>query len=768
MHLRLLAFSVGAFSSAFWTLLPAPWVLATGAILTLPLLVAAQRWVRPLPWVVIGALGAACWGHWMLASRLPAALDKTDHEVTGVIAGLPVADDRRARFLLDVETLIPVAGGAPPAPLARLQLSWYGAVPDLQPGQRWRLQVRLREPRGLANPGGFDYHTWLLYQGVSATGYVRAAPTNALLAAAAGMPIDRLRAALRDRIRQLPLTPTARAFVAALTVGDASDLSAASWRDLQTTGTLHLMVVSGQHIALAAGVGMAFGVGLGRLLLMLGVLLPARQLGVGFALATALFYAALAGPSIATQRALLMLAVVLAALLLRRRIQPLTALLWALALIGALDPLAVLAAGFWLSFGAVAALLGYFAPRPRARRGHGLWSAQLVVFVALAGWLVLFQGQVPLLSPLANLVAVPWISFLVVPLCLAGAALAPLSTEVANWCWLIAGRQLQVFDDLLHWFAALNGDWQWQAATAGRPLVVVALLVAGGLLLLPRSLGARLPAAVILAAVALARATDRPPLAVTVLDVGQGLAVVVETATAVLVYDAGPAFSARFDAGSGIVAPYLRHRGWRALDRLVISHNDLDHNGGLVGLLAFYPPRDLLSGQPAAVPATVPATAPARPCVAGDRWRWGEVAFRVLHPPRDFRGADNDHSCVLLIRYRDRAVLLTGDIEAATEAALLNDPALPARVELLIAPHHGSGTSSSAAFVSRLRPRQVVYSAGYRHHFGHPQARVVARYRGVGARQWNTAVSGAVRFTWDAAGAFAVDAQRERRRHYWD
>ncbi len=766
MHIRLLAFSLGAFSSAFWPRLPAPWVLAAGAVLILPVLVAAQRWLRPLPWAVIGALGAACWGHWMLASRLPAALDKTDWEVTGVIAGLPVADDRRTRFQLAVETL--AASGAPPPPLARLQLSWYGAAPDLQPGQRWRLKVRLRQPRGLANPGGFDYHTWLLYQGVSATGYVRTAPTNALLAAAAGMPIDRLRAGLRDRIRRLPLTPTARGFVAALTVGDASDLAAATWRDLQTTGTLHLMVVSGQHIALAAGVGMALGVGLGRLLLMLGVLLPARQLGVGLALATALFYAALAGPSIATERALLMLAVVLAALLLRRRIQPLTTLLWALALISVFDPLAVLAAGFWLSFGAVAALLWYFAPRPQARRGHSLWSAQIVVFVALAGWLVLFQGQVPLLSPLANLVAVPWISFLVVPLCLAGAALAPVSADLASWCWRVAGRQLEVFDDLLHWFATVTEAWQWQAATVERPLVVVALVAAGGLLLLPRSLAARIPAVVILTATALARAAERPPLAVTVLDVGQGLAVVVETATAVLVYDAGPAFSARFDAGSGIVAPYLRRQGWRALDGLVISHNDLDHNGGLLGLLTFYPPRDLLSGQPAAVPATVLATVPARPCVAGEQWRWGEVAFRVLYPPRDFAGADNDHSCVLLIGYRDRIVLLTGDIQAAAEAELLNDPALPPRIDLLVAPHHGSGTSSSPAFVGRLRPRHVVYSAGYRHHFGHPQAGVVARYRGVGARQWNTAASGALRFTWDAAGALDVDAQRERRRHYWD
>ncbi|MGK2915159.1 MAG: DNA internalization-related competence protein ComEC/Rec2 [Porticoccaceae bacterium] len=792
--LSLLAFAVAAFSSAFWPALPPPLGLACLATIALPFFTVAakgNRWAVAVLAVSAGVVCASVWGFAALVHRLPDDLDKTDYRVQGRVIGLPTADARRVRFDLAVESIAPLEDNREAPPLKHLQLSWYGQM-AIVPDQRWRLEVRLRRPRSLANPGGFDYAAWLLEQGVSATGYVRPSPRNQRLADATAASIDRLRFALREHIRQLPLSADARGFVAALTLGEQRDLSAAAWQRLKITGTLHLMVVSGQHIALAAGLGMILGMSLGRLLVMGGLPLPARFPGIVLAAVSAAFYAVISGSSISTERALVMLAVWLLALWFRRHVTAATGLLWALAAVSAIDPLAVLSAGFWLSFGAVAALLGYFSPRNRSPRngsprnrspqnesprlnGRGWWSfvpAQVVVFFALGGWLGLFQGQIPLLGPLANLIAVPWISLLVVPLCLLAVVLWPLDAGWAQVCWWLAGRQLEWFEQLLVRCAELSQQGLWQPQTSQRLLIVTGLIAAGMLLLSPRGLGLRAPGLILLIALAVARDDTRPPLAVTVLDVGQGLAAVVEAGDRMLVYDTGAAFSERFDAGSGIVAPFLRYRGWGALDALLVSHNDADHNGGVPGLLSQYQPRRWLVGEQQALadPLRQRLAAPmaVENCVAGDHWRWGEVDFLILHPPADFRGTDNNHSCVLLLSFRGARVLLTGDIETEVEAALLGTDALPHAVSLVVAPHHGSKTSSSRAFVEAVAPAHVVYSAGYRHHFGHPHAAVTARYRDVGAQPWNTAEHGALRFVWDERGELEIDAERDRVEHYWD
>jgi len=779
----LLAFSAAAFSSAFWPVLPPPVALACVAVLAIPLGVVAAKSNRCATAILGACAGAICaslWGFSALAHRLPANLDRTDYQVLGRITGLPSGDSHRLGFNLAIESLTPLDGVHPPPPLRQLQLSWHDP-PVLVPGQLWQLDVRLRSPRGLANPGGFDYAAWLLEQGVSATGYVRPSPHNRRGAEKTDANIDGWRFQLRERMHRLPLSSDARGFLAALSIGDQRGLSPATWRALQTTGTLHLMVVSGQHIALVAGFGFIIGAAIGRLLVMAGLALPARYPGIALAAVAAGLYAAISGSSISTTRALIMLAVLLIAQLLRRRVTATTALLWALATISATDPLAVLAAGFWLSFGAVAVLLWHFSPRPQARSWRQFAPTQVVVFCALAGWLALFQGQIPLLSPVANLVAVPWISVLVLPLCLLGILLLPFGHRLAEACWWLAGRQLEVFEQLNLWFAGISGPLMWQPQSSQRPLLVIALLAGGALLLAPRGLGVRVPGLVILAAVGLARDPARPPLAVTVLDVGQGLATVVETRSAVLVYDAGPAFSPRFDAGSAIVAPYLRYRGWRVLDTLIISHNDGDHSGGLAGVLDHYSPGQLLAGQPQALQAIAGGQSASgvansgangkariKGCVAGDRWQRDGVGFLMLHPPAGFQGSDNDHSCVLLITLRDISVLIGGDIESPAEQIVQSTGLVPRGISLLIAPHHGSQTSSSRAFVNATAPLDVVYSAGYRHHFGHPHAAVVARYRAVGARSWNTANTGAIRFQWDDSGSLEISTERERRGHYWD
>lgn len=776
----LLAFALGSFSSTLWPALPPPaplWALLAAVLLVGVLragvlrsgvLRTGVRWRigRPVALVVAGALAGALWAtHWgtaRLAAQLPAALDKSDWRVEGEVVGLPDRDRLRLRFELRVTRVVAAEGTAAP-PLRRLRLSWYGAAPEVRPGERWQLQVRLRQPRGFANPGGFDYAGWLFTQGVSATGYVREDPANRLLAEQSRGAVDAWRWRIAARIESLPLRQPVRALLRALTIGDGGALGPALWERMRVAGVIHLAVVSGLHIGLAAGFGMVLGLLASRAAAVLGAPWPARHGGAVGAWLVAGGYALLAGFGLATARSWVAVSVLLAIYLLRRRGARSAGLLWALALIAVLDPLAPLGAGFWLSFGAVAALLLCFGTRPRQPRLREFVRAQWVVTLGTMAGLLWFQGQVPLLSPLMNLLAVPWIGVVTVYLCLAGLVALPAVPAGADALWRLAGWSLHGFDLLLARSEPAANAWQWLPAGGAGVVVLWLIALAGVCLLAPRGLGLRWCGVVAVLGVALAAAPARPPLQVTVLDVGQGLAVVVETARHVLVYDAGPEFGERFDAGSGIVAPYLRRRGWRALDLLLVSHRDLDHRGGESGLVAHYPPRRRLQGW------EVAPGAPATPCRAGQHWHWDGVDFRVLHPTGP-GASGNDGSCVLLIAAGAVRVLLPGDIERRSEAALLAGQGLPERIDLLVAPHHGSRTSSSPAFVARLRPRHVVYAAGHRHHFGHPHREVAARYAAVGAQSWHTARDGALHFRWtdtDADEEARVVAARRERRRYW-
>ncbi len=762
----LLAFSVGSFSSALWPAVP-PAIPMWGALCAAGVASLAVRRGRRFGLLTVGliagVLWAAQWGERRLAAQLPPALDKSDWQLVGEVVGLPDGDRRRARFELRVLDLKPLAPVPSVPPLHRVQLSWYGQPPQLRPGQQWQLRVRLRHPRGFANPGTFDYSAWLLSRGISATGYVRDHSDNVLWRQSSGWSIDAFRWRIASRIDALPLTDPARGLLRALSVGDDGALAAQDWALLRETGTLHLVVISGLHVGLAAGLGMVLGNLLGRLPLLLGASLPARHWGAWAAWCVGGFYAALAGFGLATARAFAMLSVWLALYLLRRRALSWSGFFWALAVIALLQPLAPVTPGFWLSFGAVAALLAYFGMRPRPGRLRALVLAQWVVPLGTTVGLLGFQKEIPLLAPLVNLAAVPWVGLVSVPLALLGVATVPWAPELADQVWQWSGNSLQGFYGVL---GVVHGHWgglRWRPAHGVGWVLLVLLGVGAVCLLGPPGLGVRRYALLGLIAVVLEGPPRRPPLQVTVLDVGQGLSAVVETPDHVLVYDAGPAWSERFDAGSGIVAPYLRHQGWPKLDVLVVSHPDLDHAGGVAGLVRDYPPRRVLRGGSPAV--RVEETG----CRAGERWQWGRVGFRILHPADQMLGK-NDRSCVLMVEAGAVRVLLPGDLESSGEGLLLAQGVLPQDIGLLIAPHHGSRTSSSSRFVARVRPRHVVYAAGYRHHFGHPHPTVVDRYAAAGAQGWHTAAEGALRFTWwdlDDPTAVEVATARRERKRYW-
>ncbi len=741
-------YAAGIFTTAFNPLLPPPWLIVAVALGALPWVAVAGR-RRHWAWLVLGICHGALWGHWQLSHTLPDHLDGEDFTVVGVVIDLPRVDARRSRFVLRVES---VAGESPP-PLRRVQLSWYGGQsPSL--GERWQFQARLRRPRGFANPGGFDYRGWLLGEGISATGYVRAGATNQRLAVDAGGVVARLRLAIAGDLAERDDGPVAGGFLAALVLGDKSAIPQAAWDNLAATGTVHLMVVSGLHVGMVAGGCFLLGLGIGRLGSALGSTLPAPQLAAGLAVLGALGYALLAGAGLPLQRAVLMTLTATLALLVRRRAGIWQAFALALLGVAVIDPVAVLRAGFWLSFGAVAGLLLWFAPRPAAALApvrhtypRRLVEAQLVVFVALLGLLLFFQGSVSPVAPLVNLVAIPWVSLAIVPLCLLGVVARPWPA-LADGLWDLAAWQLHALAAFLDLAAGVGQALAWRPSGAGRLMVAAGFVLAAVLLALPGALAARAPALWLLIALLWSRAPPPPALELVVLDVGQGLASVVRAGDRTLVYDAGPAYSEAFDAGSGIVAPYLASRGVRDIDLMIISHGHDDHAGGAAPLARLVPPAETLAGvgPPPAVPGV-------QPCQSGQRWDWDDLELTMLWPPPAAPGLGaNEGSCVLHLHWQGVHILLPGDIERFGEAALTASPRVAGdgQVQVLVAPHHGSRTSSSTAFVRWANPRHVVFSAGFRHHFGHPHPEVVARYKLHGTRLWHTAEGGAVSFHWSS------------------
>ncbi len=623
----------------------------------------------------------------------------------------------------------------------RLRLSWF-AGPPIRGGERWQLRVRLKAPRGTANANGFDAGRWYARSRLSAVGYVITGTRLDEAGFDSTAVIDAARETLRERL--LDLTLVNAGVLAALTLGDSAAIPRPELERYRRTGTMHLLVISGLHV----GVITAFGFFLGRVMGLLTAASP-RLLGAGVALLFAGGYVLLAGAGLSLIRAFVMSATAMLALLAGRSTRPSAVFAYALAVVLVVDPMAPLTAGFWLSFGAVAVLLGVFAPRPRSRAWvRSALVAQLAIALVFVPASVGLTGLIHPLGVIVNLVAIPVVTLLVVPLALAGVALlgTPLGVWLltgADFCVSLVSQVLIFADHLAPRYIAHPGGWlPW-------------MMAAGAACLLPVSRLAKVALAAAMVAVLL---TPRPvppagEVAVTILDVGQGTAVLVETARHTLLYDTGPAFRGGTDAGTGVVLPALRGRGGNAVDVLMLSHGDLDHIGGAASVLANAEVGAVLTGEP------VPGIDAER-CYAGQHWRWDGVDFTVLSPATDRALTGNNASCVLLIETRAARAVLVGDIEKAVEEGLEVPP-----VDLLLAPHHGSATSSGAAFVAATRPRVVVMGAGWANRFGHPHPAVVERYRNVGAHILSTAVSGAL--YWRSAHPGAIVAERCRGSPYW-
>lgn len=708
-----------------------------------------------------------------MADALPKAWEGRDIEIEAVVAGLPQPGARGTRFVVEPRHATP--GAVVPS---RVSLMWYGArgeepgelapPPEIRAGERWRFTVRLKRPRGLANPHAFDFEAWALERGIRATGYVRQSPPPVLLAAnEPGWPqsVHRLRGDLRDAMRASLGDARFGGVLVALAIGDQDSIAGKDWEVFWRTGVGHLVSISGLHVTMLASLAFAISAWMWVRVPALALVLPARKVAVVAGVATAAAYTLLAGFGVPALRTLVMLATAGASLLADRHTSASRVLAAAALAVLLVDPWAVLAPGFWLSFGAVGAIFFALALRTRPPgKLPGAVMTQVAVTLTLWPLLAALFNEVSLVSPLANAFAIPLVSLVIVPLTLAGSLLWLPALLVP------AHALMEMAMVPLEWLAALPGA---VIESAAAPLIAVACAVAGALLLLaPRGVPLRAAGLALLLPLAFVRvaAPAHGEAWVDVLDVGQGLAVVVRTAAHALAFDAGPSWNAESDSGSRIVVPYLRGEGVRRLDGLVISHADDDHAGGARSLVRLREPSWILSNLPQEGERDRPAPV-VRPCIAGSGWNWDGVAFEVLHPEvaalRD-RRRENDRSCVVRVAAGAGSVLLAADIERQAEAELVAREGGRLRSEVLLVPHHGSRTSSTAAFVAAVSPDVAIISAGWRNRFRHPSPAIEARYRERGIAILRTDHLGAVRVEVPArTGATLTVRPRIDRPRYW-
>lgn len=762
--------------------------------------------------VVLGSLIGAGWswgyGFYLQGQMLSQGITGKNVEVIGRIQGLPDVNHLRARFMLNVERYRVVNSGVEEEGVwyqvennsseisadvlsSRLRLSWYGA-PELKPGQTWSLLVRVKPARGSVNPGGFDYQRWLLSRGVGATGYVRREGGNTQLSDLDSFSADGVRFSIREALQAAIPFGVERSLLLALALGDRSEISVATWQLLRNTGTVHLLAISGLHIGLVASFGYLFFSWLGRCLSLSFCYSHFYPYWGAFgAFICALFYALLAGLTLPTLRALIMVSVACLFTISARLSSRWQGFVTAMLLCLLLDPLAGFDPGFWLSFVAVAGLLLAFSIRelggsPIKKVIQPYLQAQWVVFWALLIPLVLVGLPLVWIAPLVNLIAIPVVGLLVVPFLLVGILLLPIGG--AGFFWLMASKGVTLLLWVLH---ALPQKLSLLSGDAVHPYFVSAdhywlLAIAGCCciaLLVPRLKYRWLAFAVLGLFFFVGTNAKKPFLRMTVLDVGQGLAVVVEVGEKSLLYDTGPRWGGYFSSAAGqknvkpgggsqvlpvkvstaaesMVLPYLRYRGISRLDHVMVSHGDNDHQGGVDVIAEHVDVGRWSAGEVGRLPDSVLAES-----CHGQQWLWSGVHFKVL--PWDVSVVDeaNNHSCVLVVDTGKRVLVIPGDIEASRERLQID--LVPKVVDVLLAAHHGSATSSSLLFVQEARPRHVVVSAGYRNHYHHPHSRVLSRFERIGADVINTADAGAVTITVSRQGDLELLKARDTDRRYW-
>ena len=724
--------------------------------------------------VLVFSLGFAWNAHYAeerLGNILLSELEGKDLAIEGRVTALPQSRSDGAKFAFAVDQILSGQRRVDSFP-NKIYLSWQPAwrnpedIPEIIPGQKWRFKVKLKQPYGTLNPHTFDFERWAFHQNFGASGSVK---SGTLLAKQEirffefELRMELARWKLRKKIQDLlPKDARYTGVIIALVMGDQNAIDQNDWQVFNATGIGHLISISGLHVTMLAGVGAAIASLIWRRR-CLPLLMPVSKVAAAAGFLTAFVYAWLAGFQIPAQRTMYMVGVVSFALWTGRNPRSFDIWWWALFIVLLIDPMAPYTPGFWLSFGAVAAILYAMGNSvgllgiPTGKELEVLWSQRLmqalleacrvqaVVTLALLPLTLYWFYQVSIVSPLANAFAIPLVSYIVTPLAIAGALLPEF---IGRWLLLAAHTSMEYLSECLHWMAS----WKWSVLWQQQPEWWALLLSGIGIIytIAPGSikLSWRSRAAALCLLAPLFIRINNPVITsgkfiATVFDIGQGTAVLIETASKKLLYDTGPIQGKRDDAGQRILLPYLQARGIDRIDRMVISHSDSDHIGGAATMLKHIEFQSMIGSLPSTNPLLQNLHSrkiTSIPCRYGQYWIWDEVEFYIWHPhenflfEKEYSSKPNEMSCVLEVRNRNSSFWLTGDVERQGEAQIVDRLTqnmlhqIGERKLIFMAPHHGSKTSSSEALLKRLRPDLAFAQNGYRNRYGHPHPAVTARY----------------------------------------
>jgi competence protein ComEC len=761
MYLNVIGFLIGVVSVQFLPiLLPISWLiflLIAIVLLWYFLPVACRAIYHFLFMLILGCFWVTFFAQSILSWELSKDLEGKTVTITGVVSSLPHTDKRQVRFEFNLESL-----NGLPQKKTKVLLSWYGYVDRaIGVGEKWQFDVRLKRPHGLANPGGFDYEKWLLQNKIRATGYIVTKGNNQYLGDIFWRySIDKFRSVLAQKIHTALINEKVTGMVVALVMGLQKGITSSQWDVMRATGTSHLMAISGMHIGFVAGFVYFLVSFIWRRIPKLALTIPCMQAAALAGFIAAVCYAALAGFSLPTQRAVIMLFAFLLGLLFRRTLGVWNAFLLALLMVLLWDPLSTFSLSFWLSFGAVFAIIFGISGRVAAK---GLWwkygRVQWVVTLMLMPLCLLLFQQASLVSFFANIVSVPLVGFLVLPLCLLGALSLLIYAPLGQWLLFLAAKIIDVI-----WVGlGCLSEWQFSVWQQNIPNTVVLIFLVIGILLLLMPKGMPSRSLGLLCFFPLFFYQPSEPkyseLSLVLLDVGQGLSIFVQTQNHALLFDTGPRFGSD-DAGQRVILPFLKTKAVTHMDKLIISHGDSDHSGGANSVLDAVSVGSIFSSVPGKFDH-------ADLCERGEVWHWDGVEFEFLYPPKNRLGRNNDSSCVLKISVGEYSVLLTGDIEKSAERYLLEHSYAALKSNIIIAPHHGSKTSSTPEFIQAVQPEYVLYPAGYRNRFRFPHAHVVERYNMIGAFPYITGKDGAIILKINSKGVEEIVGYRKSQKRFW-
>ncbi len=710
-----------------------------------------------------------------LDKRIPPKWEGQDIILQGQVKGIPKQREDGVRFRLEINKASLKAEPEKQINLrGMVRLGWFRTPEIVNADETWQLVVRMKRPSGFSNPAGFDYEKWLFTERISATGYIRddkKAGINKRLSKAPWWSVDYLRQTIHHKIQTGVEDKASAAILSALVVAIRTDFDDEQWKLLQQTGTSHLVAISGLHIAVVAGFAFLPIMLIWGLFPRLNEKIPLQVAGAIAGVLFATTYAMLAGFTLPTQRALLMVVIALLGLLVRRHYQSSTILAVVLIAVLLLDPLAGMTVSFWLSFLAVTIILIILKRQIEQPRSKimSLIKMQIILSLGMLPLTLFFFGSASLLSPIANLIAIPWVSLLIVPLSLLALVFMPISTVISNGILSISALAIKW---MFIGFALLGDSPLANITVAKIPSIYLILAFAGFLfMLLPKGFPARWLGLIAMLP-ALLFAPEKPnqgDFTFTLLDAGQGMASVVQTQNHTLIYDVGTRYSKTYDIGKLVVAPFLKAKGITTVDRMILSHNDIDHWGGAEAVLKEINVNEVMSSDLTILSRL--ENQEVMICNKGDLWQWDGVNFEIISPSEEFLNQvkkDNNRSCVLRVSNSNHSLLLTADIEKKTENYLIKKSKGKLASEVISVPHHGSKTSSSLPFLEVVAPKLALIPVGYRNHFGHPKEKVLKRYQKLDIPVLDTVNSGAITIDFPKTGEkYQLKEHRMIKKGFW-